>query len=211
MMNTIFPEEFSEGWLIIYIDGIIICSETWGRHLKRLERVLQKIVQVKMKISLKKCHFAYGELKALGNFVSRLSLGIMKNKVAAVILKPMAQTKKEMKLILGSSGYYRQHMKDFARISQSLYELCDQQTVYEMTEEQVKAYEDLKNSLNNAPFFLMPDCKLPFNLCIDSCGEGLGAALNQTQIINDKPVEGQICCISRLIKPTEARYGGSQM
>ncbi|MBW0587510.1 hypothetical protein O181_127225 [Austropuccinia psidii MF-1] len=29
MMNTIFPEELSEGWLIIYIDDIIVCSETW--------------------------------------------------------------------------------------------------------------------------------------------------------------------------------------
>ncbi|MBW0537123.1 hypothetical protein O181_076838 [Austropuccinia psidii MF-1] len=28
MMNTIFPHELSEGWLIIYIDDIIIFSET---------------------------------------------------------------------------------------------------------------------------------------------------------------------------------------
>ncbi|MBW0465928.1 hypothetical protein O181_005643 [Austropuccinia psidii MF-1] len=48
-------------------------------------------------------------------------------------------------------------------------------------------------------------------LYIDDCGEGLGAALHQTQIINDKPVEGPICFISRKIKPTEARYGASQM
>ncbi|MBW0518698.1 hypothetical protein O181_058413 [Austropuccinia psidii MF-1] len=27
MMNTIFPEELSEGWLIIYIDDIIVCSQ----------------------------------------------------------------------------------------------------------------------------------------------------------------------------------------
>ncbi|MBW0505667.1 hypothetical protein O181_045382 [Austropuccinia psidii MF-1] len=27
MMNTIFPTELSEGWLIIYIDDIIICSD----------------------------------------------------------------------------------------------------------------------------------------------------------------------------------------
>ncbi|MBW0544462.1 hypothetical protein O181_084177 [Austropuccinia psidii MF-1] len=36
MMNTIFPHELSEGWLIIYIDDIIICSETWELHLERL-------------------------------------------------------------------------------------------------------------------------------------------------------------------------------
>ncbi|MBW0516679.1 hypothetical protein O181_056394 [Austropuccinia psidii MF-1] len=32
-MNTIFPHELSEEWLIVYINGIIICSETWKLHL----------------------------------------------------------------------------------------------------------------------------------------------------------------------------------
>ncbi|MBW0575290.1 hypothetical protein O181_115005 [Austropuccinia psidii MF-1] len=211
MMNTIFTEELSEGRLIICIDDIILCSETLENHLTRLERVLQKIVQVNMKISLKKCHFAYSELKALGHVVSGPSIGIEKSKLAAVLLKPMPQTKKEMQSFLGFPGYYRQHIKDFAKIAKSLYKLCDQQTVYEMTEERVKAYEQLKNSLTDAPFLLMPDWKLPFKLYIDACGEGLGAVLHQTQIINVKPVEGPICFISRQIKPTDKRYGASQI
>ncbi|MBW0520640.1 hypothetical protein O181_060355 [Austropuccinia psidii MF-1] len=57
----------------------------------------------------------------------------------------------------------------------------------------------------------MPDWKLPFKLYIDAGGEELGAALHQTQIINDKPVEGPICFISRQTKPTASRYGASQM
>ncbi|MBW0555406.1 hypothetical protein O181_095121 [Austropuccinia psidii MF-1] len=39
----------------------------------------------------------------------------------------------------------------------------------------------------------------------------MGAELHQVQIINDQHVEGPICFISRKIKPTEARYGASQM
>ncbi|MBW0546558.1 hypothetical protein O181_086273 [Austropuccinia psidii MF-1] len=193
MMNSIFPKELSEGWLIIYIDDIIVCSETWENYLTRLERVQQKKVQVNMKISLKKCHFAFSNLKALGHVVSGLSLGIDKNEVSAVLLKPMPQTKKEMQSFLGFAGYYRQHIKDFAKIAKSLYKLCDQQTVYEMTKEGVKAYGELKNSSKHAPFLLMPDWKLPFKLYIDASEEGLGAVLHQTQIINDKPVEGPIC------------------
>ncbi|MBW0516592.1 hypothetical protein O181_056307 [Austropuccinia psidii MF-1] len=57
----------------------------------------------------------------------------------------------------------------------------------------------------------MPDWNIPFKLYIDVCGDGLGAALHQVQIINDKPKEGPVCYISRQIKPTEARYGASQM
>ncbi|MBW0467398.1 hypothetical protein O181_007113 [Austropuccinia psidii MF-1] len=66
-------------------------------------------------------------------------------------------------------------------------------------------------ALTTAPIFLIPDFKLPFNIYIDASGDGLGAELHQVQIINDKPVVGPICFISRKIKPTEARYGESQM
>ncbi|MBW0517783.1 hypothetical protein O181_057498 [Austropuccinia psidii MF-1] len=76
MMNTIFPTESSEGCLIIYIDDIIICSDSWSLHLERLARVLQKVAEVNVKISLKKCNFGFEELKALGHIVSGLCLGI---------------------------------------------------------------------------------------------------------------------------------------
>ncbi|MBW0520171.1 hypothetical protein O181_059886 [Austropuccinia psidii MF-1] len=57
----------------------------------------------------------------------------------------------------------------------------------------------------------MPDWKLPSKVYIYSCGEGLGAALHQVQIVNYKPYEGPICCVARQTKPTDARYGSSQM
>ncbi|MBW0542743.1 hypothetical protein O181_082458 [Austropuccinia psidii MF-1] len=80
-----------------------------------------------------------------------------------------------------------------------------------MTVDRVKDFESLRQALATAPLLLMPDVKLLFKLYIDSSGDGLGAALHQVHIINDKPVEGPICFISRQIKPTEARYGASQM
>ncbi|MBW0566495.1 hypothetical protein O181_106210 [Austropuccinia psidii MF-1] len=164
-----------------------------------------------MKISLKKCHFGFQELKALGNVVSGLSPGIDKNKVSAVFLKPVTQNKREIQSFLGFAGYYRKHIKDFSSIARPLYKLCDKATVFEITVDRVKAFEYLRQALTTAPLLLIPDFKLLFKLYIDVSGDGLGAALHQVQIINDKPVEGPICFISRQIKPAEARYGASQM
>ncbi|MBW0555711.1 hypothetical protein O181_095426 [Austropuccinia psidii MF-1] len=123
----------------------------------------------------------------------------------------MPQNKKEMMSFLGFASYYRQNLKDFSIHARSLYRICDQQTVFEMTQERIQAYDKIKYALTNAPLLLMPDWKIPFKLYIDACGEGLRAALHQVQIVNDKPYEGPICFISRQIKPTEARYGASQM
>ncbi|MBW0546105.1 hypothetical protein O181_085820 [Austropuccinia psidii MF-1] len=129
MMKTIFPHELSEGWLIIYIYDIIICLETWKSHLERLSLVLKKILQVNMKISLKKCNFGSHELKTLGHVVSGLSLGGDKNKVAAVLLEQMPQNKKKMMSFLGFASYYIRHLKDFAIHARSLSRIYDQQTV----------------------------------------------------------------------------------
>ncbi|MBW0548764.1 hypothetical protein O181_088479 [Austropuccinia psidii MF-1] len=210
MMNEIFPEGLSEGWLIIYIDDIIVCSKTWEEHIYRLSRVFNKIQSVNMKISFKKCHFGFKQLKALDHVVSGLSLGIDKNKVTAVLMKPMPQNKMEIQSFWGFAGDYRQNIKDFASIARPLYKLCDKDTVFEITVDRVKVFESLRKALNTAPLFLMPDFKLPFRLYIDKSKDGLGAALHQVQIINDKPVEGPIGFISRKIKPTEARYVESQ-
>ncbi|MBW0586670.1 hypothetical protein O181_126385 [Austropuccinia psidii MF-1] len=79
MMKTIFPHELSEGLLSIYIDDIIICSETWQLHLERLSFVLKKILQVNMKISLKKCNFGFHELNALGQRDPKLTSALWTN------------------------------------------------------------------------------------------------------------------------------------
>ncbi|MBW0481270.1 hypothetical protein O181_020985 [Austropuccinia psidii MF-1] len=184
MMNEIFPEKLSEGWINIYIDDIVVCSKTWQEHKYRLSRFLNKIKSANMKISLNKFHFGFKELKALRHLVSGLSLGIDKNKVAAVLLKPMPQNKKQIQSFLRFSGYFRQHIKDFASIERPLYKLCDKDTGFEMTLERVKAFESLRKSLTTAPLSQMPDFKLPLNIHIDASGDGLGAALHQVQIIN---------------------------
>ncbi|MBW0592440.1 hypothetical protein O181_132155 [Austropuccinia psidii MF-1] len=179
MMNTIFPTELSEGWLIIYIDDIIICSDSWSLHLKIIARVLHKVSEVNMKISLKKCNFGFEELKALGHVVSGLSLGIDRNKLAAVLLKPIPQNEKGMMSFIGFASYYKKHLKDFAILAKSIYRICDQQTVFEMTQDRIKVYEKIKKALTEASLLPMPDCNIPFKLYIDACGDGLGEALHQ--------------------------------
>ncbi|MBW0525074.1 hypothetical protein O181_064789 [Austropuccinia psidii MF-1] len=112
---------------------------------------------------------------------------------------------------LGFCSYYRQHLKDFAILAKLLYRICDQQTVFEMTQESIEPYWKIRKSHTEAPLLLMPGCNIPFKLYIDACGDGLGAALHQVQILDEKPTEGPVCYISRKNKPTEAKYGARHM
>ncbi|MBW0563380.1 hypothetical protein O181_103095 [Austropuccinia psidii MF-1] len=211
MMDTIFQEEILEGWMVVYIDDIIIYSETWEDHVQYIDRVLSKCTPINLKISLKKCNFGQQELLALGHKVSVLSQEIDQNKVAAVLQKPVPKRMKEMQSFLGFASYYRNHIKNFAHITSSLYKLCSKDVVFEITKERRDAYERIKYELKNAPVLILPDFELPFKLYIDAaCSQGLGAALHQRQIVDGEPREGVICYISRQLKDSEARYGATQ-
>ncbi|MBW0477821.1 hypothetical protein O181_017536 [Austropuccinia psidii MF-1] len=124
MRETIFKEEILERWMVVYIDDIIIYSETWEDHVQYIDRVLSKCTPINLKISLKKCNFGQQELLALGHKLSGLSLAIDHNTVAAVLQKPVPKRVKEIQYFLGFASYYRNHIKNFSRITSSLYKLC---------------------------------------------------------------------------------------
>ncbi|MBW0467774.1 hypothetical protein O181_007489 [Austropuccinia psidii MF-1] len=183
MMDTIFQEEILEGWMVVYIDDIIIYSEILEDHVNYIGRVLSKCTPINLKISLKKCNFGQEELLALGHKVSGLSLAIDQNKVAAVLQKPLPKNIKEMQSFLGFASYYRNQIKHFSHITCSLYRLCSKDVALEITKERRGAYERIKHELKNSPVLILPDFELPLKSYIDAaCSQGLGAALYQDKL-----------------------------
>ncbi|MBW0563128.1 hypothetical protein O181_102843 [Austropuccinia psidii MF-1] len=50
MMDTIFQEEILEGCMLVYINDIIIYSETWEDHVQYIDKVLSKCIPINLKI-----------------------------------------------------------------------------------------------------------------------------------------------------------------
>ncbi|MBW0590643.1 hypothetical protein O181_130358, partial [Austropuccinia psidii MF-1] len=152
-------------------------------------------------------NFCQQELLAIGHKVSGLNLAIDHNKVAAVLQKPVPKNIKEMQSFIGFASYFRNHIKNFAHRTSSLYKLCSKDVVFEITKERRDAYERIKYELTNAPVLIFSDFELPFKLYIDAaCSQGLRVALHQRQIVDG----GIICYIPRQLKDSESRYGATQ-
>ncbi|MBW0496135.1 hypothetical protein O181_035850 [Austropuccinia psidii MF-1] len=126
MMDTIFQEEVLKGWVVVYIDDIILYSERWEDHVHYIDRLLSKFTPINLEIALKKYNFGQQESLALGHIVSGLILAIDHNKVAAVLLKPVPKNIKEMKFLLGLASYYIKYIKTFGHITSSLYKILSQ-------------------------------------------------------------------------------------
>ncbi|MBW0474791.1 hypothetical protein O181_014506 [Austropuccinia psidii MF-1] len=198
--------------MMVYIDDIIIYSETWEDHLQYIDRVLSKCISINLEISLKKCNFGKKELLTLGNKVSDLILAINKSKVAALLKRPVSKNIKEMQCFLGLASYCRNHIKNVCHITSNLYKLCLKYVVFEITKDRRDAYESIKYELTNLPVLTLPDFEPPFRLYIDTdCNQGLGEALHQRHILDGEPRNGVIWYIYRKMKDSEARYGATKI
>ena len=43
MMNDVFCEEIAEGWVMIYMDDILVFSKTLEEHRKQVSQILEKL------------------------------------------------------------------------------------------------------------------------------------------------------------------------
>lgn len=55
---------------LVYLDDVVVFSETFEQHLHRLRAVLDAIRSAGLSLKPEKCHFGYEELKFLGHVVS---------------------------------------------------------------------------------------------------------------------------------------------
>jgi hypothetical protein len=62
MMNNIFRDMLNEGWLIIYMDDILIYSSNSKEHQKRTLCVLARLCEHDLFLKAEKCKFDVKEV-----------------------------------------------------------------------------------------------------------------------------------------------------
>ena len=84
--------ELNMNWCIVYLDDIIIFSDTKEEHLKRLEAVFQKLCAAGLKLKPSKCFFFREEIEYLGHVVSGKGISTNPKKIEAVSKWPTPTT-----------------------------------------------------------------------------------------------------------------------
>ena len=204
--------DLNMNWCIVYLDDIIIFSDTKEEHLKRLEAVFQKLITAGLKLKPLKCHLFKEEIEYLGHVVSGKGISTNPKKVQAVAKWPTPKTVYDVRSFLGFVGYYRRFIKNFSKIAKPIREVITglenqskrsaKKTFVEWTEAADSAFEHLKKLCISTPILAYPDYKLPFVLHTDSSSEGLGAVLYQKQ--NGKL--RVIAYASRSVSKSESHY-----
>ena len=141
----------------IFIDDIIVAMDTEEGHDKLVEEVLKRLEKNDLFVKPEKCWQKVKEVEFLGMVIGPQEVEMQKEKVDRVLSWPVPRNVKEVQKFLGLANYYRQFIKDFARIAVPLYLLVRKEKKQRWREEQGEVFRKLKKVFITELVLAIPD------------------------------------------------------
>lgn len=206
LMDRVIPQRLKSN-VFIYLDDLLIIASDFESHLRTLEEVANCLKEAGLTIGLKKSMFCFKELPYLGYIVGGGMLKTDPEKVKAILNIPVPKTVKQVRSFLGTSGWYRRFIKDFATLAAPLTDALKKSSKFEMSPQAIEAFNGLKRALTSAPVLKHPDFKKHFWVQCDASDYGVGAVLYQK---DDEGAENPIAYYSQKLNECQRKYSTTE-
>jgi hypothetical protein len=143
LMNKVFME-YLDKFVVVFINDILIFSETEEEHEKHLRMVLEKLRSNQIYAKFSKCEFWLTEVTFLGNVISAGGISVDPSKVKDVLNWMSLMNASEICSFLRLAGYYRRFIKDFPKIAKPMTRFLEKNKDFDWTEECQVSFEELK-------------------------------------------------------------------
>jgi len=184
LMNDLL-RPFMEDFVIVYLDDILIYSQTWEEHLVHIQKVLEVLQGSQLRLNEKKCEFARTELVYLGFVVGGGQRKIDPGKVEVITNWPRPSTVTEVRSFVGACQYLRKFIRNFSVLAAPLHGLTKAGQKFEWGKNHEDAFQLLKKKISEAPVLALPNLQRPFEVEADASNYAMGAVLLQDR----RPVE----------------------
>jgi len=137
--------------VIVYIDNLLVHTNTHEDHVKVLEQVLQRLHSHNLKINLDKCFFGNKEVSSLGFTLTPEGIKPGKNKLKAIKDAKPPTDVKMIRSFVGLCNFFRTHIKNFAIIAAPLFKLTCKDSGYKggpLPKEAMAAFSALQKCAN---------------------------------------------------------------
>ncbi|KAI2661335.1 Transposon Tf2-6 polyprotein [Labeo rohita] len=118
-VNDVFRDMLNR-WVIVYIDDILIYSNSYSEHVKHVRCVLQRLISHQLFAKEEKCDFHKDKISFLGYIISSEGVAMEEKKVDAVLNWPRPNTLRELQRFLGFSNFYRRFIRNFSTVAAPL-------------------------------------------------------------------------------------------
>ena len=190
----------------IFIDDLIVFSNTAEEHAQRLEEVLRRLEEANLQLHPGKCEIAQPEVRYLGYVLSEKGVSASPDKVTAVRQYPVPKNFKDVRAFLGLASFYRRLVPNFAEIAKPLTALTRKDRQFTWGPQQQQAFQSMKDRLCTTPVLGYPNFELPFIITTDASKVAIAANLSQVQ---DRK-ERSIAYASRQLNTAEQNYTASE-
>ena len=116
LMHRVFHPYFDR-FMVVFVDDILIYSETEEDHEDHLRVVLQTLRDHQLYAKFSKYEFWLTEVRFRGHVVSALGVSVDPEKVEAVMSWERPKSVFEIRSFLGLAGYYMSFIEDFSRLA----------------------------------------------------------------------------------------------
>ena len=164
---------------VVYLDDIIIYSDTWNEHLDRIRNLFQNLKEAGLVVNLGKCEFGKGEVTYLGHKIGQGHVRPKEANVEAILNFPVPSNKKNVRQFLGLCGYYRRFVPGFSEVAAPLSDLLKCKSKFVWSEQCQESFNKLKAVLSSYPILASPNFDKPFQLMVDASDVGVGSVLLQ--------------------------------
>jgi hypothetical protein len=108
LMNSIFSDLVAEGKVVVYLDDILIFSESLEEHRLVVQEVLRRLSRYDLYLRPEKCEFEKEEIEYLGLIIGGGQVKMDPAKVAAVKEWPTPTNLRDVRGFIGFANFYQQ-------------------------------------------------------------------------------------------------------
>lgn len=180
-INNIFKDLIYANRTIIYMDDILIATETLDEHIEILKSILNRIKDNNLTLNLEKSKFVYSEIDYLGYTVSTKGISPNLDHKTAILNYKQPTTLQETQSFLGLCSYFRRFIPSFSVIARPLTDLTKNKVIFEFNEPRIEAFKKLKEDLVKAPVLAVYSPDKETELHCDASKIGFGAVILQKQ------------------------------
>ncbi len=140
--------------ILIYIDDVLIHTDTHEKHLEALEQVLMRLHQHHLKINLDKCLFGNQQVSYLGFTLTPEGIKPGEAKLKTIKQATPPDYVKGIRSFMGLCNFFQHHIQDFAIIAAPLFKLTRLDSEYQsgpLTEAALTAFQTLQGKLSKQP------------------------------------------------------------
>jgi hypothetical protein len=198
--------------ILIYIDDVLIHTDTHEKHLEALEQVLMRLHQHHLKINLDKCLFGDQQVSYLGFTLTPEGIKPGEAKLKTIRNATPPNDIKGIRSFMGLCNFFRHHIQDFAIIAAPLFKLTRQDSEYQsgpLTDAALTAFKMFQNQLSKQPALAFPrhdwNYLLITNAYLPNKDSPGGLCANLAQRSNQGKIQ-IISHASRQLKENEKNY-----